>query len=146
MQVAATFANHVLPGGSGGLAVNVRFLRRYGLSRGDAVGAVALNMLAGRVTHTALLLVALVAAPDVLTAALGHGGAQRLVGHRHSWRWPRCWRSRSRGSSPGPSGAGRARAVRHVRAQLAVLSAVVRTRAGRPSCGSARSRCRCCTA
>ena len=33
VQVAASFANHVLPGGSGGLAVNVRFLRRYGLSR-----------------------------------------------------------------------------------------------------------------
>ena len=127
VQVAATFANHVLPGGSGGLAVNVRFLRRYGLSRGEAVGAVALNMMAGGVTHTVLLLVALVAAPDALTAALGPGAPQRLAGHHPSWELAAVlavplavlagWAARRWG--PG--------ALRHVRDQLAVLSAVVRT-------------------
>ena len=127
VQVAATFANHVLPGGSGGLAVNVRFLRRFGLSRGEAVGAVALNMLAGGVTHTLLLLVALVAAPDALTAALGPGAPHRLAGHPRSWELAAAlaiplaavlvWAARRWG----------ARTARHVRAQLAVLSAVVRT-------------------
>jgi uncharacterized membrane protein YbhN (UPF0104 family) len=126
VQIAATFANHVLPGGSGGLAVNVRFLRRHGLSRADAVGAVALNMLAGAVTHTALLLVALVAAPDALTAALGPGAPARLGGHPRSLVLAAvlavpvavalAWAGRRWG----------ARLARHVRAQLSVLAAVVR--------------------
>jgi uncharacterized membrane protein YbhN (UPF0104 family) len=70
VQVAATFANHVLPSGSGGMAVNVRFLRRCGLSRGAAVGAVALNLAAGTVTHVVVLLAALLLAPNSLAAAL----------------------------------------------------------------------------
>jgi uncharacterized membrane protein YbhN (UPF0104 family) len=72
VQVAATFANHVLPGGSGGMAVNVRFLQRCGLSRGAAVGAVALNLAAGTVTHVVVLLAALLLAPRPLIAALAH--------------------------------------------------------------------------
>lgn len=72
VQVAATFANHVLPGGSGGMAVNVRFLQRCGLSRAAAVGAVALNVAAGTVTHVVVLLAALLLAPHSLTAALAH--------------------------------------------------------------------------
>ena len=127
VQVAATFANHVLPGGSGGLAVNIRFLRRHGLSRADAVGAVALNMLAGGVTHTALLVLALVAAPDALTAALGTGGPERLADH------PRSVLLVVLVAVPVAAAlvlAGRrwaARAVRNVRAQLSVLVGVVRT-------------------
>jgi uncharacterized membrane protein YbhN (UPF0104 family) len=74
VQVAATFANHVLPSGSGGMAVNVRFLQRCGLSRGAAVGAVALNLAAGTVTHVVVLLAALLLAPSSLAAALAHGG------------------------------------------------------------------------
>jgi uncharacterized membrane protein YbhN (UPF0104 family) len=126
VQIAATFANHVLPGGSGGLAVNVRFLRRHGLSRADAVGAVALNMLAGAVTHTALLVGALVAAPDALTAALGPGGPERLAGHPRSLAPALlvavpvavvlAWAGRRWGR----------RVVRNVRAQLTVLATVVR--------------------
>ena len=127
VQVAATFANHVLPGGSGGLAVNVRFLRRYGLSRGEAVGAVALNMAAGGVTHTALLLVALVAAPDVLSAALGPGAPERLVGHQHSWQLAAVLAVPLAGLLVWAVRRWGARAARHIRAQLAVLSAVVRT-------------------
>ena len=127
VQVAATFANHVLPGGSGGLAVNVRFLRRYGLSRGEAVGAVALNMAAGGVTHTALLLVALVAAPDVLTAALGPGAPERLVGHQHSWQLAAVLAVPLAGLLVWAVKRWGAKVARHVRAQLAVLSAVVRT-------------------
>jgi uncharacterized membrane protein YbhN (UPF0104 family) len=127
VQVAASFANHVLPAGSGGLAVNVRFLRRFGLSRPEAVGAVALNTMAGTVTHTALMLAALVAAPDALRAALGHGGSHRLAGHHGSWALAAAlaiplaaalvWAARRWGAG----------AVRHVRAQLSVLMTVVRT-------------------
>ncbi|RKS68570.1 uncharacterized membrane protein YbhN (UPF0104 family) [Motilibacter peucedani] len=60
VQVAGSFANSVLPAGAGGLAVNVRFLRRLGLSREAACASQALNTSAGAVTH--LLLVAVVAA------------------------------------------------------------------------------------
>ena len=66
VQVAASFANHLLPAGSGGIAVNVRFLQRYGLSRGAAVGAVGLNSLATGVTHLTLLAAAIVIAPSTL--------------------------------------------------------------------------------
>lgn len=66
VQIAASFANHLLPAGSGGAVVNVRFLRRYGLSRGVAVGAIGLNSLVTGVTHLALLAGALVIAPSTL--------------------------------------------------------------------------------
>jgi uncharacterized membrane protein YbhN (UPF0104 family) len=127
VQVAATFANHVLPGGSGGLAVNVRFLRRYGLSRGEAVGAVALNMTAGGVTHTALLLAALVAAPDALTAALGPGAPHRLADQPLSWELAAALAVPLAGVLVWAARRWGARAVRHVRAQLSVLATVVRT-------------------
>jgi uncharacterized membrane protein YbhN (UPF0104 family) len=127
VQVAATFANHVLPGGSGGLAVNVRFLRRFGLSRGEAVGAVALNMMAGGVTHTALLMVALVAAPDALNAALGPGAPHRLVAHSWSWQLVVALAIPLAGLAVWAVRRWGARAARHARAQLAVLLAVVRT-------------------
>jgi len=74
VQVAATFANHLLPAGSGGVAVNLRFLHRHGLSRGAAVSAVALNLLAGLVTHTVLLVTAVLLAPGPLAAAISRGG------------------------------------------------------------------------
>jgi uncharacterized membrane protein YbhN (UPF0104 family) len=126
VQVAATFANHVLPGGSGGLAVNVRFLRRHGLSRADAVGAVALNMLAGMVTHTALLALALVAAPEALTAALGHGGEHRLAGHPDSWLLVALLLVPLAGVLAWSARRSAGRLVRHVRDQLTVLFTVVR--------------------
>ena len=65
VQVAASFANNVSPAGSGGIGVNVRFLRRHGLSSGAAGGAVGLNSLAGLVTHLLLLLAAMVISPAV---------------------------------------------------------------------------------
>lgn len=127
VQVAATFANHLLPGGAGGLAINVRYLRRRGLSRADAVGAVALNSLAGAVTHTAMLFVALVAAPDALGAALHRGRSHRLESGSMSWLWlvvlavpvgiALAWVARRWG----------ARILANVRAQLVVLYGVVRT-------------------
>ncbi|MEO5877327.1 MAG: lysylphosphatidylglycerol synthase transmembrane domain-containing protein [Streptosporangiaceae bacterium] len=68
VQIAATFANHLLPANSGGMAINIRFLQKYGVSKSAAVGAVGLNSLAGFVTHTLLLLVAVVAAPSTISA------------------------------------------------------------------------------
>ncbi|MGI8335955.1 lysylphosphatidylglycerol synthase transmembrane domain-containing protein [Actinomadura scrupuli] len=68
VQVAASFANHLLPAGSGGIAVNVRFLQRHGLSRGAAVGSVGLNSLVGLVTHVMLLAGAVLISPAVLSS------------------------------------------------------------------------------
>jgi uncharacterized membrane protein YbhN (UPF0104 family) len=75
VQVAASFANHLLPAGSGGMAVNVRFLRRCGMTRGAAVGSVGLNSLAGLLTHLLLLAVAVIAVPSTLG----------MIGDRVSW-------------------------------------------------------------
>ncbi|MDN3359433.1 lysylphosphatidylglycerol synthase transmembrane domain-containing protein [Actinomadura sp. DC4] len=66
VQMAASFANHLMPAGSGAMAVNVRFLQRHGISRGAAVGAVGLNSLATGLTHLALLAGAVVVAPGTL--------------------------------------------------------------------------------
>ena len=63
VQFAATFANHLLPAGSGAIVVNVRFLQRHGISRGAAVGAVGLNSLATGLTHLVLLAGVLAVAP-----------------------------------------------------------------------------------
>lgn len=124
VQVAAGFANHVLPAGSGGMAVNVRFLHRNGLSRASAVGSVALNLLAGTVTHTALLLLAVLLAPASLTAAYERRGSAGPPGSWPLlvaigvplaallvWATRRWW----------------ARGLRHVREQLGILGAVLRT-------------------
>ncbi|GAA3192430.1 lysylphosphatidylglycerol synthase transmembrane domain-containing protein [Actinocorallia longicatena] len=66
VQVAASFANHLLPAGAGGIAVNLRFLRRHGLSKAMAVGSIGLNSLAGLITHLLLLVVALAAVPSAV--------------------------------------------------------------------------------
>jgi uncharacterized membrane protein YbhN (UPF0104 family) len=66
VQIAASFVNHLLPAGSGAIAVNVRFLQRNGISRGAAVGAVGLNSLATALTHLALLAGAITIAPATL--------------------------------------------------------------------------------
>jgi len=83
VQVAASFANSVLPAGAGGLAVNVRFLRRFGLSRESAIAAQALNTSVGAVSHVAMLALALVLAPHVLvpSALPGVGSVAHAVGH-----------------------------------------------------------------
>jgi uncharacterized membrane protein YbhN (UPF0104 family) len=57
-QVAGSFVNHVLPAGVGVAALNLRMLRRCGLSRSGAAGAVGLNAAAGFIVH-AIALVAL---------------------------------------------------------------------------------------
>ncbi|TDD81936.1 flippase-like domain-containing protein [Actinomadura darangshiensis] len=70
VQLAASFANHLLPAGSGGIAVNMRFMRRLGMSTDAAAGAVGLNALAGLLTHGGLLALIVILAPSTV-ASLG---------------------------------------------------------------------------
>ncbi len=63
VQLAATFVNHLLPAGCGGVAVNVRFLRRHGLGWSGAVAATGLCFLAGLAAHGVLLLGTVAASP-----------------------------------------------------------------------------------
>jgi uncharacterized membrane protein YbhN (UPF0104 family) len=58
-QVASSFVGHVLPAGVGQVGLNLRMLRRSGLSSEQALSAVALNAAAGAVVHIAALLVLL---------------------------------------------------------------------------------------
>lgn len=60
VQMAGSVANHVLPAGIGGLAVNLRFLRRAGVPTKAAVSSQALSRTAVGVVHLGLCLVALV--------------------------------------------------------------------------------------
>jgi uncharacterized protein (TIRG00374 family) len=68
VQVAASFANHISPAGAGGIAINVRFLQKVGLSRGAAVGSVGLNSLVGLVTHLMWLVAVVIISPAVLVS------------------------------------------------------------------------------
>ncbi len=54
-QLASSFGNKITPAGLGGMGVNVRFLQRSGVPKGDAVGAVALNGTVGFVVHIVAL-------------------------------------------------------------------------------------------
>ncbi len=74
-QVAGSFANHVLPAGVGVATLNVRMLRKSGLSMPGAAGAVGLNAGAGFAVHAlALGGLLLLASPRV-----DHVGANRLI-------------------------------------------------------------------
>lgn len=80
VQVAASAVNHVVPGSVGGMAVNVRYLQRAGMSRPAALASVGLNSVATMVTHLALIAAAWAMAPAVLPGGtfaglLGGGGA-----------------------------------------------------------------------
>lgn len=65
VQAAASFVNHLLPAGSGGIGVNIRFLRRHGLDSAAAASATGLNALAGLLTHVLLLAVAVTVSPRI---------------------------------------------------------------------------------
>jgi uncharacterized membrane protein YbhN (UPF0104 family) len=69
VQFAGSAANHLLPAGVGVAAINMRFLRKRGLSRATALRAVGLNTGAGVSVHLVALVVLLCAglvAPEVL--------------------------------------------------------------------------------
>jgi uncharacterized membrane protein YbhN (UPF0104 family) len=65
VQVAGSFANHVLPAGSGGIGINIRFQRRHGIGLAAAARSVGLNSVAGLATHLLLLVAAVVISPSV---------------------------------------------------------------------------------
>ncbi len=65
-QLASSFANKITPAGLGGMGVNVRYLERSGVSKEDAVGAVALNGTVGFVVHVVALALS--------ASLLGHTG------------------------------------------------------------------------
>ncbi len=72
VQFAAGLANHFSPASTGGGIVNMRYLRRQGLSRGQALSGVALNSAATAVSHTAILVVILIAAPHTFGSVPVH--------------------------------------------------------------------------
>lgn len=59
-QLASSFSNKITPAGLGGMGVNARYLERSGVSKGDALGAVALNGTVGFVVHVVALVLAAV--------------------------------------------------------------------------------------
>jgi undecaprenyl-diphosphatase len=64
-QLASSFSNKITPAGLGGMGVNVRYLVKSGVSKGDAVGAVALNGSVGFMVHIAALAIAAVTLHNV---------------------------------------------------------------------------------
>ena len=72
VQVAASIVNQVVPGGVGGMAVNVRYLQRSGMTRPAAVAAVGMNSVATLVTHLALIAALWSLAPAVLPGGAVH--------------------------------------------------------------------------
>ncbi|NUP44117.1 MAG: TIGR00374 family protein, partial [Streptomyces sp.] len=65
-QFAASAANHVLPAGVGGNAVNLRFLMRRGMTPTRAVAALAVRACAAVVCRVTLLLLVLALFPGAL--------------------------------------------------------------------------------
>ena len=56
-QVAASFASNLAPAGVGGMALNVRYLRKSGVDAPVAASSVGLNAVAGFAVHLGLMLV-----------------------------------------------------------------------------------------
>jgi uncharacterized membrane protein YbhN (UPF0104 family) len=63
VQVAASFMNNLLPAGVGGMAVNMRFLRRHGMGTRAGMAAVGLNTFAGLIAHVVLLVAVVISVP-----------------------------------------------------------------------------------
>ncbi|SFE10723.1 Uncharacterized membrane protein YbhN, UPF0104 family [Actinacidiphila alni] len=65
-QFAASAANHVLPAGVGGNAVNLRFLVRHGMTPSRSLGALAVRASAAALSRVVLLLALLALFPNAL--------------------------------------------------------------------------------
>lgn len=136
VQIAGSFANTLLPAGSGGIAINLRFLRRHGFSRGEAAAAVALNALAGLATHLVLLVAVISAQPAVSERLFAVAPWRRVeVPHGRLWvalaavaavmMWLLFVIHRGPGAEPDASGIGRGSsgpvpALRGLRGSLSV--------------------------
>ena len=80
-QFAASAANHVLPAGVGGNAVNLRFLVRRGLSPTRALAALAVRAAAAVLGRVALLLAVFALFPDALHIRRVVAGRPALPDH-----------------------------------------------------------------
>lgn len=80
-QFAASAANHLLPAGLGGNAVNLRFLVRRGLSPARSVAALAVRAAAAVIGRVVLLLVLLAVFPDALRPSRLLSGGPVPPGH-----------------------------------------------------------------
>lgn len=80
-QFAASAANHVLPAGVGGNAVNLRFLMRRGLTPTRALAALAVRACAAVTGRVTLLLAVLLLFPDALQLHRVTDGGPRMPGH-----------------------------------------------------------------
>lgn len=80
-QFAASAANHVLPAGLGGNAVNLRFLVRRGLSATRAVAALAIRAAAAVIARIALLVAVLALFPGALSIRRVVHGRRSLPDH-----------------------------------------------------------------
>ena len=57
VQLASSFVNRVTPANVGGMALNVRYLQKAGVSPPEAVTGMGLNVVAGGIAHIVLLIV-----------------------------------------------------------------------------------------
>ena len=57
VSLASSFVNRVTPANVGGMALNVRYMQKAGVSPAEAVTGVGLNVLAGGIVHAVLLAV-----------------------------------------------------------------------------------------
>lgn len=80
-QFAASAANHVLPAGLGGNAVNLRFLVRRGLSPTRSVAALAVRACAAGIARVVLLLAVLAAFPGALHIRRVTAGSAQVPNH-----------------------------------------------------------------
>jgi uncharacterized protein (TIRG00374 family) len=72
VEVAATFINHLLPAGVGGIGTNYAYLRQSGCTEAQAAATVTANNVLGVVGHLLLLLVVLLLFPADLPALHVH--------------------------------------------------------------------------
>jgi uncharacterized membrane protein YbhN (UPF0104 family) len=120
VQVAASSVNHVVPGSVGGMAINVRFLQRSGLSRTAAMAAVGLNSIATLVTHLLLIVAVWALAPTVLPGGAVQSQLARVTTLLHP----------TSGSGPSPTTMALVAVVATAAVAVAVIAVVALWRVG----------------
>jgi glycosyltransferase 2 family protein len=78
-QGASSFVNRVSPANVGGMAVNVRYLQKSGMSSSASVAAVGVNALAGLIVHVVLIVIFFSWAGHALSQAFTLPSASKLL-------------------------------------------------------------------
>jgi uncharacterized membrane protein YbhN (UPF0104 family) len=78
-QGASSFVNRVSPANVGGMAVNVRYLQKSGMSSSASVAAVGVNALAGLILHVVLIVIFFSWAGHALSQAFTLPSASKLL-------------------------------------------------------------------